>query len=383
MNIVTKIISQPRPFVDFYNEKGVIPTRQDIANIQQHFQRREALYRQLGLVPSLLQGSSILEFGPGSGHNAIFTAFCGPSRYVLVDATSASLKTTQAELLSRYPDGNVTIVDSDILTYRSNERFDLVLCEGVIPTQLDPAAFLRHVASFVNDRGLLVITCMDSISLFAEMLRRYIARQVIGSEGDFHKQVELLVEFFDEDFSYLPGMSRQRKDWVIDQILHPWTGPLFSIPEAITAVGAEFDIYGASPNFLTDWRWYKDIYGRAFEFNCHACEQFFSNAHNFLDSRYTSPPVQPITNHRLKGHMDRIYERIFEGERESSPYTISELHADLLRIMEVLPLAHPETLLALNEFAFCLSEKQFDKLKEFRKLWGRGQQYLSFIKRST
>ncbi len=378
---MSEVIGQVKPFVDFYTEKGVIPTRQNITNLPQHFQRREALYRQLGLVPSLIQGLSVLEFGPGSGHNAIYTASCNPARYVLVDATPASLNTTQSELLNRYPHGNFSIIDSDILTFHSGEQFELVLCEGVIPTQLDPTAFLIHVASFVRTGGLLVITCMDSISIFPEILRRYVARRVISNERHFHSQVQLLVEFFDEDCISLPGMSRRKEDWVIDQLLHPWGGPLFSIPEAIDAIGAQFDIYGTSPNFITDWRWYKDICGTQFEFNQRAIEQFYSTVHNFLDFRYTSLPIESATNRILKGYTDHIYDRIFAEEQTGDAYTTGELHGDLLRITEALPLAHPETLNALDNFISCLTHEQFDQLSEFRKLWGRGQQYLSFIKR--
>lgn len=63
-----------RPFIDFYSSIGLTPTRQDVSDMKKHFQRREALHRQLGIPPRLIKNASLVEFGPGSGHNAIFWA---------------------------------------------------------------------------------------------------------------------------------------------------------------------------------------------------------------------------------------------------------------------------------------------------------------------
>ena len=53
------------PFVAFYSAHGIIPTRQDISNLETHFTRRAGLYRQLGVLPSFLRGRTVLEIGPG------------------------------------------------------------------------------------------------------------------------------------------------------------------------------------------------------------------------------------------------------------------------------------------------------------------------------
>src|SRR5260370_35425381 len=95
-------MTEPRAFVDYYTSKGIIPTRQDISNLDTHFRPRETLYRHLGIPKSLLRRASVIEFGPGCAHNALFTASCRPGRYVLVDATPASLKSTRGQLSGHY-----------------------------------------------------------------------------------------------------------------------------------------------------------------------------------------------------------------------------------------------------------------------------------------
>ena len=57
---------QKRAFIDFYDKHKISPVSQDISDLQAHFNRREALYRHLGVVPSFLRGKTVLEFGPGA-----------------------------------------------------------------------------------------------------------------------------------------------------------------------------------------------------------------------------------------------------------------------------------------------------------------------------
>lgn len=372
-----------RPFVDFYTEKKVIPTRQDVSDLTRHFCRREALYRHLGIPKVLLAGASVIEFGPGSGHNALFTASARPGRYVLVDATPASLAATRAQFATGYDGQDIEVVESDILTFGTEERFDLVLCEGVIPTQKDPVHFLKHIASFANPGGLVVITCMDAISVLSEVLRRYLAQQAIQNIEDFDQQVKALVSFFKDDLNSLTGMSRRHEDWVVDQMLHPWSGPLLSVQDAIRAIGETHEVYGASPQFLMDWRWHKSIQEQPFGFNRAAEQAYLSSAHNFLDHRHVTPARDLELNRNLSELCAQIYAREFAAEKGQQEYRAVELAADLERLLSTLDGCHPATRQALADFLQYLKSDDLEQLKSFRQLWGRGQQYLSFIRNSA
>ena len=93
-----------RPFVDFYGQHRISPVTQDISDLTGHFERRESLYRHVGIVPGLISGKSVIEFGPGSGYNSIYTSSLKPRRYVLVDGNPTGLETTRS-LLEEYAQG--------------------------------------------------------------------------------------------------------------------------------------------------------------------------------------------------------------------------------------------------------------------------------------
>lgn len=373
-----------RPFLDFYRSLGVIPTNQDIRDRDAHFQRRSALYRQLGLTPAAVHDRDVLELGPGSGHNAIFTASLRPRSYTLVDANPASLASTR-KLLARYARRTkVALVDRDILDFRSRRGFDLVLCEGVIPTQADPAAFLAHVARQVRRGGVLVITCMDSLSVLAETLRRYLALHIAPAALPSAERISRLVRLFRRDFDALPGMSRRREDWVIDSILHHWSGPLFALDQAIDALAGDFVVVGSSPHFLADWRWYKDVVREEWSSVLPPSESYWANVHSFVDHREVYPPRQRRANARLRRSADRIYASIVALEQRGVPYPPRRLAADLEALVLRFDQPHSRATSALRELAGAMRNwsgtGRLPSLLRFPRLWGRGQQYLSAVR---
>ena len=66
---------QDRPaFVGFYQSNHISPVSQDISDLNQHFQRRESLFRSFGILPALAKSGKVFEFEPGSGQNALYMA---------------------------------------------------------------------------------------------------------------------------------------------------------------------------------------------------------------------------------------------------------------------------------------------------------------------
>ncbi len=60
--------------LEFYQKHKISPVRQDISDLQSHFQRRKALYFHLGIMPNGIRDRKVLEVAPGSGHNSLYTA---------------------------------------------------------------------------------------------------------------------------------------------------------------------------------------------------------------------------------------------------------------------------------------------------------------------
>jgi len=378
-----------RPYIDFYGKNEISPVNQDISNMKKHFERRCSLYRHLGIIPAFLKNKTIIEFGPGSGHNALYTNSLKPSRYVLVDGNPTGLNATK-ELLSKYSSGNTNyeIVDSLIEEYNTKDLFDVVICEGVIARQDDPESFLQHIGRFVSPAGVLVISCCDSVSILGDTLRRLVGA-IIGKRTDeIEKKLEILRPYFLKQLSTLKGMSRSVDDWIVDNIIQPFTGStkLLPIKVAISSLDLEFDVYGSSPHFFTDWRWYKDIWGDDKKYNEIAIDLYHKNVHNLMDYRYTFEP-QPIEyNNKIIKLCDSIQEllRHFETKRDFN--YMNTLKQNLFELAKIVKKYSYKTSESIEDFALAIEEYQNTKkfpyeLKKFAPFFGRGMHYLSFIRK--
>jgi len=385
-----------KPFLDFYREHKISPVRQDISNLSRHFTRREALYRHLGIVPSLIKGKHIIEFGPGSGHNAIFTASLQPEKYVLVDGNTVGLESTRENINAFYSKsvnknteqkGNTIFefIESEVQDFTYSHKFDIVLAEGLVQLQIDPSNFARKIASFTKNNGILVLTTCDCVSFLSETLRRLLG-SIISSPGDnLEKRINDLLPVFSSHAKTLKGMSRPVEDWLIDTIIIPFEGSLFSISDAINSLGNNFDFYSSSPNFTTDWRWYKDINSPPLLHNENATEIYLSNLHNFLDYRYLTGARDPKENEKLHSLSRQIFDMEQKYEKDPSCNLLKRVLDNTLSISDNIREIFPETSIALVEFVNEVAEiKEKGKLPEFKyfkSLFGRGMQYVSFIKR--
>jgi SAM-dependent methyltransferase len=280
--------------LDFYQRHQISPVRQDIADLPAHFVRRAGLYRALGLPPIAIKGKSVLEVGPGSGENALYTMSLNPDLYVAVEPNPAGA----AALRARFLPGEIAVEETRIED--SAFRADVVLCEGLLGLcGGDPKALLEHVVRNVKPGGVLVITCIDPISDCAEVLRRAMAHRLVDCSAPLADQVAILRPVFAPHLATLKGMTRSVDDWILDNLLNPASiGPTFSIPEALTALKGRFDLLGCSPRFLLDWRWYKD----STQGNQWAIDAYWRQCHNLLDYRKVTPEQTEDQNRDL---MDR------------------------------------------------------------------------------
>jgi SAM-dependent methyltransferase len=374
-----------RPFVDYYGARNISPVAQDISDVGRHFERRASLYRSLGIPPLYVRGRSVIEFGPGSGYNALYTAYLDPSRYLMVDANPRGVNETRALLAARYPGAaNHELVHSLIEEFDSGERFDLVLAEGLIPFQMNPAAFAEQIARFAGPRAILVVTCADAPSIIGEIGRRLIAYRVAGRELPEDERLRRLVPLFGPHLKTLTGMSRSVEDWIEDNVLIPFVGKTFGIDEAVAALGDSFDVYGSSPQFTTDLRWYKQLYGEERRFNERTATAYLENMMNFLDCRVTLPPHDAALGVSIRDLCRRIYQAMQTLEAGDGQEPAGDV-APLVRELAGLAERSPRTARALEELADALEIDPVsgvgERLNEFVSFFGRGMQYLSFIRR--
>jgi SAM-dependent methyltransferase len=369
-----------RPFVDFYRENKISPVSQDISDLGRHFERRASLYRALGVAPALLEGKSAIEFGPGSGHNALYTCSLHPRRFVSVDGNPTGIAAMR-ELFESLPWlVQPEQVESYIEDFRTPERFDVVICEGVIQQQRDPAAFTRHVASFVRPGGVFLTTTFDGASALADQMRRLLNLR-LPREWSVERRVAALEPEMAPHLAALPGMSRPIVDYLHDNIVQPMIGPLFSLVEMVPALAGEFDVYGCSPSFTVDWRWYKTLVGDARRFNERIVETYLRNVANFIDCRVELPPHDCAAGVAALEACTRYYEKM-QAAQDGGPAAYDAAVEALAEAAGELERLSPRAAASVREFIAYLGGDG-GALRDCFSFWGRGQQNVSFIRKSA
>jgi ubiquinone/menaquinone biosynthesis C-methylase UbiE len=370
--------SKARPFLDFYEKHGIIPTNLNIESQPEFFLQRDRLFASLGVPPILLRDKNIFELGPGTGQKATHLLSMHPMSYLAVENNSMSLKATKAVIESSKFSGNAEVKDQDFLTYESLTHFDLVLAELVLSTQSNPEKFLKKLLEITIDQGILVVTCCDPISMLSETLRKAITFNENLIDGDLKSSAIRIASFFKQDLDHLKGMNRVRTDWAIDQLINPWIGPLLSIPDAIAHLGTAAVFHGSSPRFVEDYRWYKDPELSVTELNKDAIQNYWEKCHNFLDSRLPRSTRDTNINKSLYQLCNELYLEVYTTNWSNDSHSrvleiCLNLKAHFIGLGELINNS-------LDDFIDYWQSGSVASLQEFRPFWGRGTQYISFIK---
>ena len=376
-----------RPYLDYYSKHNISPVINDL-DWGLHMSQRKALYNRLGVIGGCVKEKNILEFGPGNGANALYTLSMSPKKYVLVDANPKGLKNCNDNLKKHYPKSNWIIVDSLIEDYQSENKFDVVICECLLPQQNNPAEMARHVASFLDSGGVFIGTCHDMVSTLSETLRSLPGWLLVQNDNiSFDEKVKKLSYFYHDHLDHLKGMTRSYDDWVIDNILHKefWQdSPLFSIDEAIDALDKDFIVHATSPVFLQDWSWYKSTNNVKSHFNSSMKRSYWENVHNFIDWRINSSPRTMSENKKLYELCSEI--RVSVGESAKDDDAILLLIERCHELVGCLPNDYLSTKMALESYIIGIKhyhntgEINSKLFEGFGAWWGRGLQYISFIK---
>jgi hypothetical protein len=199
------------------------------------------------------------------------------------------------------------------------------------------------------------------------------------------KRLAVLEPFFRPHLSTLTAMSRPVRDWLEDNIIIKYYGRFFSIADAIDALDQEFEVYQSSPQFFVDMRWYKGLFGGHRKFNELARAQYFANIGNLIDYRVSASPIAPEKGAKLLDHGEKLFDTMLELEEKGATCELCQKAAQILsNTADLASEISAETSLSLREAAtFMLSQSSATQppLSSFSSFFGRGQQYLSFIKR--
>ncbi len=253
----------------YYREQGISPVSYS-GTKEQHFQRRASLYRSLRLPPLAFRGSRVLEVAAGTGQNAEYLASLNPAYLEIVEPNYTE---ALREVLTRTKIDSCTVTTLEEMSER--EPFDIVICENWLGLPEVEAGLLDKLAAMVAPDGVLVLTCVHPQGFYPNQLRRKIAARLVNDSMSFENKTQILVSAFETHLETLKDMTRSHRDWVQDQLLNPAVEHiLLTFPMLIERLGKDFTILGTSPEFITDWRWFKSLYGDARQFNAHALKDY-------------------------------------------------------------------------------------------------------------
>jgi len=374
----------------FYKDHAVAPVRQNTRDLHAHFERRRVLYHQLGIPASGFTGRRVMEVGPGTGQNALFIAAQSPCELVLVEPNPTGREAI-VETFDSFPEwrAKLSVHSVPIERYSDSQQFDYVLCEGLVGASglPDPRSLILAIASQVRPGGVLVLTVIDYVAYLSEMLRRLLGIEIAGHLKNIEQKTATLLPVFSPHLRSLPGSSRRPDDWIIDNLINPASvGRLFSFADCVEFLSSEYDVLATSPRFVSDWAWYKAAALEEDFFNRTALESYWRNLHNFIDCRFQYPQRVAAANYALASMCQKLHELIREYEQTGSSQTRDRILRDVnLFRYELLPLM-PATSTAVSEVCSWLMASAVDceavaQSKEFGSWWGRGQIYLSMIRR--
>ena len=365
-------------YLEFYEKYKISPVVQNIDDFIQHIKRRTNLYRQLGVTPLTFQDKDILEIGPGGGYNSLVTYTYLPKTYTFIEPNSTGYK----ELKANFKDidrGNIFFNNCMLEDFNNANKYDIIMCEGLIPGLSNKEEFIRKLVTLLKPNGIFIITTADQVTMFFEIIRRYIANILIKNIDSIEEKVEILVDAFSSHLSTLKGMTRNHEDWCLDNLINDATYEhTFSINDAIEIVKKDFYVLGTSPSLFNNYTWYKELPTDILDYNKIFEKQFFQRWHNMIDYRFLVEDRNSQKNIQLAQYCLNLINLVKMLEDKKS---IIECLANIKENLDGD--TNEQTILAIDEVVDVLicdvRVEKIKNMKYFTSAFGRGQSYVSFV----
>ncbi len=375
-------LKKTKDFIEFYEELKFSP-KQEISDYKNHINRRRELYKHLGLLPQYFKGKKVIEVGPAGGFNSLVIADWNPSEYYLIEPNKQAIRDINDNFRDHpiLKDGRLKIIEKKLEDFNDNKKFDIVICEATIHGLKNQTRVLTKLDHLLSREGVLIITCIDEISYFFDIIKKYFAYELSKDIPDLEEKIVILSKAFN---SHLLGNKIQR-DWIIDNLLSDVVFNSFSIKDCINFYNEKYQIYNTSPKLLTDSRWYKKIPNDE-DYNNIALKQFDEIKHNLFYCHSILDRRSKKENDELMVICKEIKELVYDSIINKNNNK-KDIEINIRKLSTNLSNTNNEILNSLDEILKLLQIEKLDvedinsKYPGFIKSFGRALQYVSLIKR--
>jgi ubiquinone/menaquinone biosynthesis C-methylase UbiE len=261
-------------YLDFYKENKIIPTV-DLkdSNLNILMKQRHNFYLNLGITIDNFQNKEILELGPGTGYNAYFLLkYAKIKKITLVDANYFSLNKLKKNLAKF---NNKKIINKNINIFKIKKKFDYIIVENVLGGLKDPKKIFKRVLNFVKPGGSVILTLTEPMGIFSEKLRYLhsllLLKNSTKKNKKFSYETKILSKEFKSHLIKLGRNTRNSEKWVQDNMLNKaWItkNKYFSFYDLYKSLNKKkFLIKNSSPNYNTNFDWYKNFNTKIYNFN--------------------------------------------------------------------------------------------------------------------
>jgi len=380
-------------YIEHYKNNNISPVRQNIANINKHFYIRKKLYETLGLTNNNFENKRIIEIGPGGGYNTIYTASLKPKFYKLIEANKVGVKEIE-ELFKKVEidTKNIDIENIFIEEYSTTNKFDIAICEGMLPCVTNNYEILEKIDTLIKRDGIMIITCSDEISILFDMARRFLANILLQKENvtNYEDKIDILVKAFGSHLDTLKGFGRFKEDWCADNLLgNALYNASLSVSDVIEFFKSKYSFYHLSPDIIKDETWFKEVPESISQFNELKINKFYEIWHNLIHYQVFDS-VKWDRDNILKLRI-LCKDFIKQCKLSEEKYTYSVMSDTLKILQNIIELqkknnANNIIIDALEDLHKFIKNDNItvssiaNDLTYFKSSFGRGQQYLSLLK---
>lgn len=374
----------------YYKEFEISPVRYDSADLSAHFSRRSALYRHLGLPEVAFRNVRVAEVAPGSGLNSLYIANLKPKIFDLIEPNPSAISDIK-KMYGKYELEYTppSLHERTLQDFNPEILYDIVVCENWLGALPNERILIKKLADLIVPGGALVLTIVPTSGFAPNVIRKLLADKLLSSDMDFEMKTEMMVSAFGPHLETIKSMTRSHVDWVRDCMINPhYLNVALSLDIVLEDIGDDMEILSSSPEFNSDWRWFKSLVGQERKFNSNFKSSHARNIHNFVDYREKYPERDVGEGHNLMGLFSSFHREAINVEKKLSiGYEDFSKAVELVsNISEEMSSISPHFKGAFEEAANLLDMDNINvedvaNMKYFKHLFGRETIYTSYIKK--